>query len=111
MIRRGDIVMADLEPTLGSEIGKTRPVIVLQNDLANQSSPTVTLIPLSTNLKRVFPFQVRIPAGEGGLPQASKALCEQIRTVSRDRLRQRLGALSAERLREIRAALNRHLWL
>jgi len=58
----------------------------------------------------LIPFQVRIPAGEGGLSRESKSLCEQIRTLSRERLVERLGRLSAERLLEIRTALDRHLW-
>lgn len=110
MIRRGDVYLVQFDPVVGSEVGKTRPAVVLQNDLANRSSPTITLIPVSSKADRVFPFQVRIPAGEGGLVHASKALCEQIRTVSRDRLTQYLGHLSAERLAEIRVALERHLW-
>jgi mRNA interferase MazF len=110
VIRRGDVFLVNLDPSLGSEIGKTRPAVVLQNDLANRSSPTVTVIPISSNTEKVFPFQIRIPSGEGGLTRESKALCEQIRTVARERLRQCLGQLSAERLREIRAALDRHLW-
>jgi len=110
VIRRGDVYLVQFDPVVGSEVGKTRPAVVLQNDLANRSSPTVTLIPVSSKAERVFPFQVRIPAGEGGLARDSKALCEQIRTVSRDRLVQYLGYLPPERLVEIRAALNRHLW-
>jgi mRNA interferase MazF len=110
VIRRGDVFLVNLSPVVGSEVGKTRPAVVVQNDLANRSSPTITIIPLSSSIERVFPFQVRIPAGEGGLGQESKALCEQIRTVSRERLRERLGQLSQERLNDIRAALDRHLW-
>jgi mRNA interferase MazF len=110
LIRRGDIYLVQLDPVIGSEVGKTRPAVVLQNDLANRSSPTVTLIPVSSKVDRVFPFQVRLPAGEGGLDQPSKALCEQIRTVSRDRLIQYVGHLPAERLAEIHVALDRHLW-
>ena len=110
MIRRGDVYLVQFDPVVGSEAGKTRPAIVLQNDLANRSSPTVTLVPISSKADRVFPFQVRIPAGEGGLDRESKALCEQIRTVARARLLQFLGHLPAERLDEIRAALERHLW-
>ena len=111
MIRRGDVVLVSLDPVRGSEVGKTRPAVVLQNDLANRSSPTVTVVPVSSqNVDRVFPFQVLIPAGEGGLEKDSKALCEQIRTLSRLRLGDRLGRLSPERLDEIRAALDRHLW-
>lgn len=110
MIQRGDVFLVSLDPVVGSEVGKTRPAVVLQNDLANRSSPTVTVIPLSSKVERVFPFQVRIPAGEGGLEQEGKALCEQIRTLSRTRVLKRLGQLPAERLAEIRAALDRHLW-
>lgn len=111
MVRtRGDIVLVNLDPVVGSEVGKTRPAIVLQNELANRTSSTVTVIPLSSKVDRVFPFQVLIPAGEGGLERDSKALCEQIRTLSASRLHQRLGSLSPERMTEIRAALDRHLW-
>lgn len=110
MIQRGDVFLVNLEPVLGSEVGKTRPAVVLQNELANRSSPTVTVIPISSSVDRVFPFQVRIPAGEAGLKQESKALCEQIRTLSRERLLERLGQLPPARVEEIRAALERHLW-
>ncbi len=110
-LQRGDVFLVRLDPVLGSEIGKTRPAVVVQNDLANRSSQTVTIIPISSSsMERVFPFQVRIPVGEGGLTQESKAHCEQIRTVSRSRLIQRLGELSRERLNEVRTALERHLW-
>jgi mRNA interferase MazF len=110
VIRRGDVFLVNLDPIVGSEIGKTRPAVVVQNDLANRSSPTVTVIPISSTTERVFPFQIRIPAGEGGLSRESKALCEQVRTIARERLIQCLGQLSTERMKEIRAALDRHLW-
>lgn len=110
MIRHGDVFLVNLDPVVGSEVGKTRPAVVVQNDLANRTSPTVTVIPFSSSTERVFPFQVRIPAGEGGLTRESKALCEQIRTLSRDRLSERLGQLSSERMNQIRIALDRHLW-
>jgi mRNA interferase MazF len=110
VIQRGDIFLVNLDPVVGSEVGKTRPAVVLQNELANHTSPTVTVVPLSTKTGRVFPFQVLIPAGEGGLERDSKVLCEQIRTLSRERLLQRHGRLPPERLKEIRAALDRHLW-
>jgi mRNA interferase MazF len=110
VIHRGDVVLVKLDPVVGSEVGKTRPAVVLQNDLANRSSPTITVIPVTSTVERVFPFQVLIPAGEGGLERESKALCEQIRTLSRGRLLERLGRLPPERLEEIRTALDRHLW-
>lgn len=110
MIQRGDVFLVNLDPVVGSEVGKTRPAIVLQNEMANRTSPTVTVVPLSTRVERVFPFQVLIPAGEGGLTRDSKALCEQIRTLSIKRLIQHLGSLAPERVDEIRTALDRHLW-
>ncbi len=110
MIRRGDVYRVSLDPVLGSEVGKTRPAVVLQNDLANRTSPTVTVLPVSSSVRRVYPFQVRLRPGEGGLERESKILCEQIRTVSRERLESRLGHLPENRLDQIRAALERHLW-
>jgi mRNA interferase MazF len=110
VIRRGDVVRVNLDPVVGSEVGKARPAVVLQNDLANRSSPTVTVIPVSSKVGKIYPFHIRLPAGEGGLTEESKALCEQIRTVSRKRIGKRLGRLPAERLDEIRTALDRHLW-
>lgn len=110
MIERGDVVAVNLDPVVGSEIGKDRPAVVLQNRLANRSSPTVTVVPISSKVDRTYPFQVRIPAGEGGLTRDSKALCEQIRTVSRSRVGSHLGTLPRSRLDEIRTALDRHLW-
>jgi mRNA interferase MazF len=109
-MQRGDVFLVNLDPVVGSEVGKTRPAIILQNEMANRTSPTVTVVPLSTRAERVFPFQVLIPAGEGGLTRDSKALCEQIRTLSTKRLLQHLGSLPPERLEEIRTALERHLW-
>ena len=109
-MRRGEVWLVNLDPVLGSEVGKQRPAIVIQNDLANQTSPTVTVVPLTTRTQRVFPFQVLIAAGEGGLPRASKVLCEQVRSVSRQRMERCLGMISDERLAEIRIALDRHLW-
>lgn len=110
MIERGDVVAVNLDPVVGSEVGKTRPAVVLQNELANRSSPTITVLPVTSRLGRVYPFQVRLPAGEGGLRRESKVLCEQIRTVARERIGERLGRLPDDRLDEIRSALDRHLW-
>ncbi len=109
-MKRGDVYLVSLDPVVGSETGKTRPAIIVQNELANRTSPTVTVIPVTSRADRVFPFQVRIAAGEAGLERAGKALCEQIRTVSRQRLKRRLGRLLPERMHEIRTALDRHLW-
>lgn len=110
-LRRGGVVWVDLDPTRGSEVGRRRPAVILQNEQANRSSPTVTVLPITSSTDRVYPFQVRLPVGAGGLTQESKVLCEQIRTISRDRIVGHLGDLDDETLDEIRKALDRHLWL
>lgn len=102
--------MVDLDPVVGSETGKTRPAVVVQNDLANRSSPTVTVVPITSKTGKVYPFQVLVPRGEGGLDQQSKVLCEQIRTVARERLGSYLGHLKNQTMREVRVAVDRHLW-
>ena len=110
-MKRGDVVWVNLDPVVGSEVGKRRPAIVLQNEAANRHSPTVTVIPLTTTMDRVYPFQVWIPAGEAGLDRDSKALCEQIRTLAKGRVQGVIGSLSEDRMRQLREALDRHLWL
>ena len=110
-MQRGDVVWVTLDPVVGSEVGKRRPAVVVQNELANLTSPTVTVVPLSSSVRRVYPFQVMIPAAESGLPRPSKALCEQIRTLSRQRIGPTLGTLPLGRMSEIRVAIDRHLWL
>ena len=109
-MKRGESYWVNLDPVVGSEIGKCRPALILQNDLANNTSPTVTIVPLSTRVSRVFPFQVLIPSAASGLDRDSKALCEQIRMVSKNRLLDKAGELSISDMKAIRTALDRHLW-
>lgn len=109
---RGEIHWVDLDPTVGSEIAKTRPVVIISNDLGNRYSPRVIVAPItSRRLEKVYPFEVLIPAGESGLPQASKALLNQIRTIDTSRLRGRIGMLSAARMQEIDRAIRLSLAL
>jgi mRNA interferase MazF len=108
--QRGDIFWVNLDPALGTEIKKTRPAIVVSNDAANKRYHQVTVLPLSSqNLSSVNPFQVFIPKGESGLPKDSKALAEQIRTISKMRLEKRTGHLSNGILAKINQAIKIHL--
>ncbi len=109
-MQRGEVCWVELDPVVGAEIGKCRPAVILQNELANLSSTTVTVLPVSSNVRHVAPFHVLLPVGEAGLTVASKVLCEQIRTVSRDRVRTTIGRLSPAAVDQIRVALDRHLW-
>lgn len=98
-VKRGEVWLADLNPTRGSEQGGTRPVIVFQNNIVSQFTTTVITIPLTTNLRRAsLPTCLLIPSGEGGLAQDSVALCYQLRVLDRTRLQRKLGELTPETL-------------
>jgi mRNA interferase MazF len=96
-IERGEVWLADLNPTKGSEQGGTRPVIVFQNEIISQFSTTIIIIPLTSNLRRAsLPTCLLILANEGGLNQDSVALCYQLRVIDKTRLQRKLGKLSLE---------------
>src|ERR1041384_4316410 len=95
-MRRGDIHAVDLDPARGSEADKRRPAIIVSNDAANETAGrlrrgVVTVVPITTNVDRVYPFQVLLPAHTTGLRHDSKAQAEQVRAVSFDRIGGQLG--------------------
>jgi mRNA interferase MazF len=93
---RGDIYLADLNPSRGSEQAGIRPVILVQRQNLERFTRTVVVIPVTTNLRRAqVPGTMLIPAGEGGLSQESVALCYQIVVIDKQRLQRQLGTLSA----------------
>jgi mRNA interferase MazF len=105
-VRRGEVYLVSLDPTLGAEIRKTRPAVVVQNDLANRRSPITIVAAVSSQFEeRLYPTEVFVRASEGGLRADSVVLLNQIRSVDKGRLVRRLGALKAETMREIDAAL------
>ena len=111
-IRRGDIWFAVLDPTVGNEIRKRRPVVVVSNDAGNRVSGVITIVPLTSNIERVFPFEVLLDAAATGLERDSKACAQQVRTISRMRLAERRGGVGPpERMRALDAALRLHLAL
>jgi mRNA interferase MazF len=96
-LKRGEIWLADLNPTQGSEQAGTRPVIIFQNDLVSRFSTTTIAIPLTTNQRRAaLPICLAIQQGNGGLSQDSVALCFQMRVLDKTRLISKLGQLSPE---------------
>ncbi|MDZ7957412.1 MAG: type II toxin-antitoxin system PemK/MazF family toxin [Aulosira sp. DedQUE10] len=96
-LKRGEVWLANLNPTQGSEQAGTRPVIIFQNDIVSQFSTTTIAIPLTTNQRRASsPICMVIEQGNGGLAEDSVALCFQMRVLDKTRLIQRLGQLSAE---------------
>ena len=94
-VKRGEVWLADLNPTRGSEQTGTRPVLIFQNDLINQFTSTMLTIPMTTNLRRAsLPSCVKISKGEGGLAKESVALCHQLRVLDKTRLQRKLGSIT-----------------
>lgn len=109
-IKRGDIYLAALDPALGREISKTRPVVIVSNDKNNAFSGTVTVLPISSqNLDKVYPFEVLLTKGTGNLPKNSKVKADQIRTIDRARIVKHIGALSGTQMKDIEKAVRLHL--
>ena len=96
IIKRGYIYFANLSPSVGREINKTRPVLVLSNNINNQYSETITILPITSNITKVRSFEVFIPASEANLPKNSKIKCDQIRTIDKLRFITELGKLSEQ---------------
>lgn len=112
MMKRGDIYFADLNPTIGSEIQKVRPVLIVSNNANNNASSTITIIPITSNTKKVYPFEVLLDPMNTGLKKPSKAQCHQIRTISKLRIQsERIGKANTEIISHIAIALKLHLAL
>lgn len=111
-MRRGEIFYADLSPTVGSEINKRRPVLIVSNDANNRAAGTVTVLPITSNVTKVYPFEVALAPEESGLPKPSKIQAQQIRTIARERIAGAAqGRLGKERLAAVEAAVRLHLGL
>lgn len=104
---RGDVYLADLNPSRGSEQAGIRPVIIVQRDRLAQFTTTSVVIPLTTNLRRAnIPGTIVIPSGESGLTQESVVLCYQIVVIDKERLIRKLGTLSHNYLLMLKVALD-----
>ncbi len=113
---RGDIRFVDLDPARAGEAGKRRPAVIVSNDGANTTAArlgrgVVTVVPVTSNVDHVYPFQALLPAQESGLDRDSKAQAEQVRSVSVDRLGPRLGTIPPALMLNIDEALRLHLGL
>ncbi|HZI97066.1 MAG TPA: type II toxin-antitoxin system PemK/MazF family toxin [Actinomycetales bacterium] len=115
-MRRGQIRLVDLDPARGAEASKRRPAVLVSNDSANRSAErlghgVVTVVPVTSNTARVYPFQVLLAAAATGLDRDSKAQAEQVRSVAVDRVGGQMGALTPALVAELDAALRLHLAL
>lgn len=105
-IKRGEIYYADLSPVVGSEQGGVRPVLIIQNDVGNKYSPTVIVSAITSQLGKVkLPTHIELPAEKYNLPKNSVALLEQIRTLDKRRLQEKVTTLSPDKMREVNKAL------
>lgn len=106
MIKRGDIYFADLSPVVGSEQGGVRPVLVIQNDVGNKFSPTVIVSAITSQLSKAkLPTHVELSSVQYHLPKDSVVLLEQIRTLDKKRLKDKITVLDEIKMKEINRAL------
>jgi len=115
-MRRGEIHAIDLDPARGSEANKRRPAVIVSNDAANLAAArlgrgVITIVPVTSNIERLYPFQVLLPAVDTGLARDSKAQAEQVRSVAVERVGARLGAVPRAIMLQIDEALRLHLAL
>ncbi|MFB8792009.1 MAG: type II toxin-antitoxin system PemK/MazF family toxin [Potamolinea sp.] len=105
-IIRGDVVLCDLNPVIGTEQAGIRPVVILQVDRANAVSPHTIIAPFTTRIRRtLLPSHVLVPTGVGGLSQDSVVLCEQIRVIDKSRIIRVIGHLDDSYLEDLTQAL------
>ncbi|WP_366922919.1 type II toxin-antitoxin system PemK/MazF family toxin [Metallumcola ferriviriculae] len=105
-VKRGDIFYAELNPVVGSEQGGTRPVLVIQNDIGNQYSPTTIVVAITSQISKAkLPTHVEMPAQKSGLERASVILAEQVRTIDKSRLRQKVTVLDEGHMEQVNKAL------
>ncbi|VVB88811.1 PemK-like, MazF-like toxin of type II toxin-antitoxin system [uncultured archaeon] len=111
LTRRGNVYWVKLDPIEGSEIGKTRPAVVISNDINNELADTVTVLPITSSVGKVYPFEVFMKKGIANMSSDSKVKANQIRTVDKKRLKERIGTIPEEILRDIEKAVKIHLEL
>ncbi len=106
VVKRGDIYYADLSPVVGSEQGGVRPVLIIQNDIGNKYSPTVIATAITSQINKAkMPTHIELDANEYGLSKDSVVLAEQIRTIDKKRLKEKIGHLDEELMTRVNEAL------
>lgn len=116
LVRRGQVRVVDFDPARGAEAAKLRPAVIVSNDQANGTAArlergVLTVVPITSNVERVYPFQVLLSAGTAGLPHDSKAQAEQVRSVAVERIGRLVGSVPAPIMASLDQALRLHLAL
>jgi mRNA interferase MazF len=110
--RRGEVYLVNFDPVIGAEIRKTRPALILQNDIANRHSPLTIVAAITSQFEEpLYPTEVLLTAGEGGTSRDSVILLNQIRSVDKRRLARRLGTIRSESMRRVDRSLQISLGL
>ena len=106
-VKRGDIFYADLSPVVGSEQGGIRPVVIVQNDVGNKHSPTVIAAAITSRVdKTKLPTHIEVTADRFGLARDSVILLEQVRTIDKKRLKEKMGHLEDETMEKVNSAIS-----
>ena len=106
-IKRGDIFYADLSPVIGSEQGGLRPVLIVQNDIGNKYSPTVIAAAITSKISKTkLPTHIDVPSEDAGLTKDSIILLEQIRTIDKKRLKEKMGHLNEATMASVNSAIH-----
>ncbi|MBW1738994.1 MAG: type II toxin-antitoxin system PemK/MazF family toxin [Deltaproteobacteria bacterium] len=108
LIKRGDVFLVNFDPTVGAEAKKVRPALVVSNDINNAHSPIVSISPITSNVTRIYSFEVEVSSGYGGLRSRSKVMVNQTRAVDKIRLIRKLGNLPEEIMSQVNQALRLH---
>ncbi len=111
LIQRGDVVIVDLDPIIGSEQGKTRPCVIIQNNIGNKFSSTTIIATITSKLDQSYPYLVCVLKGEGNLLENSYIQLNQIRSISITRIKRKLGSLSEETMHKVDNAIKISLGL
>lgn len=110
--KKGEIYLVNFDPTIGHEVKKKRPALIISNNIHNQYSPLVTVAPLSSNVNEVYPFEVYVMKGTAGLNNNSKIMIIQLRSIDKTRLVNRMGVIEdRETLNKVDKVLREHFAL
>lgn len=109
-MKRGEIYYANLNPATGAESNKKRPVVIVSNNANNKAASTLTILPITSNVEKIYPFEILLESKISGLSKASKIQCQQIRTIAKQRIvGEVVGYLNKMMMQQIELALKLHL--
>ena len=107
-IKQGDVYWVNFDPSVGSEVKKIRPAVVVSNDINNEHSPIISIAPVTSSVTRIYSFEVEIPAGTSSLSSRSKIMVNQTRAIDKVRLVEFIGSLPDALMARVKAALKLH---